>query len=483
MKIRLLPNSLKKKLLFFLLLVTVIIWGLTAFISYKESQNEVTKLFKAELAQSAGVLHAFVESMLHEGSLSEHWDVDHTSNLLHTHELTYQYAGKIAFQLWSVEDGLILRSESAPKFALSQLRNGYSLTTIDEHRWYVFSIANHNGEYIIHVGQREDVREAITIDIARQLMQNFLLGLPVLGIAIWIIVSHTLSPISHLKEQLSKREAGYLESLPLNGLPEEILPLVEELNTLFSQLEQAFENERNFTSDASHELRTPLAGLLTQIQVAQKAKDETMRAQALAKAQQAVLRMTRMVQQLLTLSRVQNQNENLTRIAIDINREIISVISEIESMARNKNIDIEFQSGETLTISGNMQLINIMVRNLIENAVKYSPLNGKVKIRTLREKNKVWFSVEDNGPGIDEQDYDRLTQRFYRCVETANSAEGCGLGLSIVQRIAAIHEAEIHFSRSSMGGLMVLVVFDLPIIRPVAINRRKSYFFRKKSQL
>ncbi len=479
MKFRLLPNSLKKKLLIYLLLGSFATWGLTAFISYKESQHEVTKLFKAELAQSAGVLHAFVESMLHEGSLSEHWDVDHTSNLLHAHELTYRYASKIAFQLWSVEDGLILRSESAPKFPLSELRNGYSLTTIDEHRWYVFSIANHNGEYIIHVGQREDVREAITIDIARQLVQNFLIGLPVLGIAIWIIVSHTLSPISHLTDQLSKREAGYLESLPVSGLPEEILPVVEELNTLFGQLEQAFENERNFTSDASHELRTPLAGLLTQIQVAQKAKDETMRSQALIKAQLAVLRMTRMVQQLLTLSRVQNQNENLTRIAIDINREIVSVISEIEPLAHKKNIDIEYQSGGALCVTGNIQLINVLLRNLVENAVKYSPQNGKVKIRTLREKNQMWLSVEDNGPGIKEEDYERLTQRFYRCVDTANSAEGSGLGLSIVQRIAMIHGAEIHFSRSSLGGLMVLVIFELAFVRPVNINQRKSHFFRK----
>lgn len=480
MKFRLLPNSLKKKLLFYLLLVTVATWGFTAFVSYKESQHEVAKLFKAELAQSAGVLHAFVESMLHEGSLSEHWDVDHTSNLLHTHELTYQYAGKIAFQLWSVEDGLILRSDSAPKFPLSQLRNGYSLTTIDGHRWYVFSIANHNGEYIIHVGQREDVREAITIDIARQLMQNFLIGLPVLGVAIWLIVSHTLSPIEHLTDQLSKREAGYLESLPVSGLPEEIIPVVEELNTLFAQLEQAFENERNFTSDASHELRTPLAGLLTQIQVAQKTQDDNTRVQALAKAQQAVLRMTRMVQQLLTLSRVQNQNENLTRIAIDIDREIIGVISEIEPLAHKKNIDIEFQSVESWSITGNIQLINVLLRNLIENAVKYSPQEGKVKIRTIREKNQLWFSVEDNGPGIDEEEYDRLLQRFYRCVETANSAEGCGLGLSIVHRIASIHEAEIHFSRSKLGGLMVLVVFNLPVVRPVTKNQRKAHFFYKK---
>ncbi len=479
MKIRLLPNSLKKKLLYYLLLVTVITWGATAFISYKESQQEVAKLFRAELAQSAGVLHAFVESMLHEGSLSEHWDPEHTSNLLHTHNLAYKYAGKIAFQLWSVEDGLILRSESAPKFALSSSRNGYSHTTIDEHLWYVFSIANHNGEYIIHVGQREDVREAITHDIARQLQQIFLFGLPVLGVMIWIIVSLTLAPVNHLTEQLARREAGYLEPLPLNGLPEEIIPVVKELNTLFAQLEQAFENERNFTSDASHELRTPLAGLLTQVQVAQKTRDENMRNQALNKAQQAVQRMTRMVQQLLTLSRIQNQTENLTRLGININQEIINVISEIEPLAHRKNTEIEFQHTETLKITGNIELINVLLRNLIENAVKYSPQNGKVRIRCTREKNELWFSVEDNGPGINDVDRERLTQRFFRCVETAHHAEGSGLGLSIVKRIATIHEAEIHFSRSKLGGLYALVVFALPTSSPIRVKSDKAPLLAK----
>ncbi|WP_349431887.1 ATP-binding protein [Methylomarinum sp. Ch1-1] len=480
MSIRVLPNSLKKQLLFYLLFCTLIVWGATAYISFKETQREVAKVFREELAQSAGVLHAFVESMLHEGSLSEHWDPEHASNLLHTHDLTYQYAGKIAFQLWSVDEGLILRSASAPKFALSSIRNGYSQATLDEHLWYVFSIANHDGEYIIHVGQREDVRESITYDVTRQLMQNFLIGLPILGMMIWFIVSHTLAPLNHLTKQLAKREAGYLKPLPINDLPEEIIPVVKELNTLFVQLEQAFENERNFTSDASHELRTPLAGLLTQVQVAQKTQDESVRTQALNKAQQAVQRMTRMVQQLLTLSRIQSQNEKMDQAVININQEIVNLISEIEPLAHRKNIDIEYQSAETLNISGNQQLIDILIRNLIENALKYSPQNGKVKIRSMREKNQLWLSVEDNGPGIKEKDRKRLTRRFFRSVETASTTEGSGLGLSIVQRIATLHDAEIHFSKSSMGGLLVLLIFDLPFATSTAIKHKRTHLFRKK---
>ncbi len=477
----LIPNSLKKRLLFHLVFASLLIWGVTAWVSYIKTQDEVTELFNIELAHSAGVLHAFVESMLHEGALSEHWDPDHTSNLLHTHDLTHKYAGKIAFQLWSSEDGMVLRSESAPRFVLAESYNGYSETIIDGYLWHVFSIANNNGEYVIHVGQRDDIRQVITGEIARQLVLQFLLGLPFLGIGIWMIVSHTLSPINHLTEQLSKREAGYLEKLPTGSLPEEIVPVVNELNNLFVQLEQAFENERNFTADASHELRTPLAGLLTQVQVALKTDDERMRKKALKKSQQAVLRMSRMVQQLLTLSRIQGQNENLTRVGIDLNQEIIQVISETEPLAHKKNIDIEFQYTEAIKITGNVSLIDILIRNLVENAVKYSPQNGHIKIRSCREKNKLLLTVEDSGPGIKDEDRERLTQRFFRSVETANNAEGSGLGLSIVQRIATIHDAGIQFSKSSMGGLQVRISFCLPVMeRVIPVKKRRTRLFRKK---
>jgi two-component system, OmpR family, sensor histidine kinase QseC len=478
MKIRLIPNSLKKQLLLFLLLGSVITWTITAFISFKETQREVEKLFSAELAQSAGVLHAFVESMLHEGSLSEHWDATHASNLLHTHDLSYLYATQIAFQLWSVEEGLLLRSASAPQFALSASRNGYSQTLIDDHLWFVFSIANHDGEYIIHVGQREDVRHAVTHDIARQLVQNFMLGLPLIGIIIWIIVSKTLAPINHLKQQLAKRKAGYLEPIAINGLPGEIIPVVNELNNLFRQLEQAFINERNFTSDASHELRTPLAGLLTQIQVAQRTTDEDMRIQALRQAQHAVMRTTRMVQQLLTLSRVQSQNIQLIRQTLNINEAIIGVISETEVQAHKKSVETEYESTEDLQIDGNPELIHILLRNLIENAIKYVPEHGLVRIRTVQEKDELWLSVEDNGHGIKDADRERLTQRFFRCVETANTVEGSGLGLSIVLRIAAIHQAKLHFARSALGGLHVLVVFKLASGKDITLRNKRNRLFK-----
>lgn len=462
LRLRLVPRSLKKQLLLSLLSSLLLVWGATAFISYKLTRDEITELFNAELAQSARVVHAFVDNMLRQRALTKLWERDKSPELFDTPILGHKYERKIAFQLRSVKDGLVLRSESAPEFALSLTRNGYSETMLDEQLWHVFSLSSENGEYVIHVGQRDDIRRQLVESIAGQQVIGFLVALPVLGVVIWLIVSRTLSPVNQLKEQLASREAGHLQPLSDDKLPEEMQPVVKQINTLFAMLEQAFANERNFTSDASHELRTPLAGILTQVQVAQKTQDPQARDQALQKARQAVLRMTHMVQQLLTLSRVQHHNAVIDKQTIDVNQALIAVIADMDHVAHDKGIEIELQGEDGIAIDANPQLLQVLLRNLLDNAIKYSPSGSRVKIQLRRLKNQCWLSVEDSGPGVADNDYQRITQRFYRCVETAGSVEGSGLGLSIVQRIVSLHGAEVAFGKSVLGGLKVLLKFDLP---------------------
>ena len=456
---RLGPRSLKKQLLFFLLSSLLLVWGATVYVSYRQTRDEITKLFNAELAQSARVVHAFVENLLQQRRLTKLWDQDKSPDLFYMPILGQKYERKIAFQLRSVKDGVVLRSESAPEFALSLTRNGYSETVINHQLWHVFSISTENGEYVIHAGQRDDIRRELVESLASQELLAMLLALPVLGLVIWLIVSRTLRPVNQLKEQLASREVGHLQPLSLDNLPEEVVPMVKQINTLFDLLEQAFANERNFTSDASHELRTPLAGLMTQLQVAQKTQDEGMRNQALQKCQLAVWRMTHMVQQLLTLSRVQHQNAQLSKQVVDINQALIAVIADIEHSAHEKHIEIELSGEESLSVEANPQLLAILLRNLLDNAIKYTHLGGKVHVSFGRDQ-QVWLTIEDNGPGVMDEDYQRITQRFYRCVETAQTAEGSGLGLSIVKRIIRLHDADIDFSKGKMGGLLVSIRFN-----------------------
>lgn len=463
-RLRLAPRSLKKQLLLSLLTSLVLVWGVTAYVNYRQTRDEIAELFNAELAQSARVVHAFVENMLRQRALTKLWEREKTPELFDTPILGHKYERKIAFQLRSVKDGVILRSESAPEFALSLVRNGYSETAINEQLWHVFSLSSENGEYVIHVGQRDDIRRQLVESIAGQQIVGFLIALPILGAVIWWIVSRTLSPVNRLRGELASREAGYLQPLSEQSLPDEIRPVVQQINSLFAMLEQAFANERNFTSDASHELRTPLAGLHTQLQVAQKTVDPAMRAQAIVKAQQAVVRMTHLVQQLLTLSRVQHQ-AGIAIQRVDAYQAMADTIADLDHLAHAKRIDLELQGEAGLAVEANPQLLQILLRNLLDNAVKYTPEGGSVRASCRREDGWVCLTVDDDGPGVADSEYERLSQRFYRCIETANTAEGSGLGLSIAQRIVALHGAEIGFAKSTLGGLQArlrLVAADGP---------------------
>jgi two-component system, OmpR family, sensor histidine kinase QseC len=158
---------------------------------------------------------------------------------------------------------------------------------------------------------------------------------------------------------------------------------------------------------------------------------------------------------------VQHQQAGIAKQSVDVNQALIEVISDLDHAARAKHIDIELQGESGLLIDANPQLFQVLLRNLIDNAIKYSPAQGCIKVVCRREKNRLYLSVDDSGPGVADDDYQRITQRFYRCVETANSVEGSGLGLSIVQRIVALHAAEIDFAKSGLGGLKAILRLDL----------------------
>ncbi|MFZ2172179.1 MAG: ATP-binding protein [Methylococcaceae bacterium] len=532
--------SLRQLLLVSLLSASMLIWGIAAYLNYKVTRDEVANLFDAELAQSAKVLNAFVESLLREGALSGQWNQEQekADQLLHTYNLKnkfkrksafqlwsedeglllrseneptfsvhgfnktniddrlwpifddllqvsalgHKYERKIAFQLWSKKDGLMLRSDSAPKFAFSSSIYGFSDTNFDGHEWHIFSISNSTGEYIIHVGQKEEIRAELTDEISSQLGTQFLIGLPFLGAVIWVIVGLALKPINRLEKALAKREASYLKPLSIKRLPNEIVPVVNEINNLFVQLERAFEHERRFTADASHELRTPLAGLLTQAHVALRTTDEEVRKQALSRIKQGVNRMSYLVQQLLTFSRIESNTEFLTKQNTMVSREVIHVIADLEPEAHKKQIIMEFIEENAVPVVVNGPLVAILIRNIIDNAIKYTPVKGNVLITVTGREKYLQLCVEDSGPGIAPDQYEKSLERFHRCVETATTVKGTGLGFSIVQRIAGIHNADLILGVSQWGGLKVTVLFPLPV-RPVdnSWQKKLSFFSLRKN--
>jgi two-component system sensor histidine kinase QseC len=530
--------SLRQLLLVSLLTAAMLIWGVAAYVSYKQTRDEVANLFDAELSQSAKVLHAFVESLLKEGLLSSYWNQEQVDKRLHTralkhkfkrknafqllpeddglflrddkaaqfalHDFTkpninqplwyvfddllqvnvlsHQYEKKIAYQLWSKEEGLMLYSESAPRFPFSSSDNGFSSANIDGHLWHVFSITDASGEYVVHVAQKDEIRAELTDEISSHAALQLLIGLPFLGVVIWLIVGLSLKPLERLERSLSKREASYLKPLSTRQLPKEIIPVVHEINNLFSQLEQAFEHERRFTSDAAHELRTPLAGLLTQAQVALRTNDDDMRKQALKRIEQAVNRMTYMVQQLLTFSRIDSDTQHLKKEEVELDKEIVQTIVNLEPEAHKKRILLEYVEENPVPVIVNPALIGTLIRNLIDNAIKYTPIKGTVLVSLIGKDRVLQLSVEDSGPGIAPDQYEKSLQRFHRCVETATVVPGTGLGLSIVQRIAAIHNADLVLGVSQFGGLKVTLLLPLPGKAIDDAWQKKLSFFNRLSE-
>jgi two-component system sensor histidine kinase QseC len=243
-------------------------------------------------------------------------------------------------------------------------------------------------------------------------------------------------------------------------LPIEIKPLVMELNQLFMRLKLAFERNKRFAADAAHELRTPLAALKTHAQVALKSENNHERQHALLKVVQGVDRSSHVVAQLLTLSRV-SQEEDLNDVhAIDLHKIAAEVIAHLAPLALEKNIDLELTSSSNHPIiQGNDTAIGILIRNIVDNAIRYTPEKGSIKIAISESENKLIFTVIDTGTGIPDELRNRVFERFYRGV--AETSTGSGLGLAIVHQIAELHHATIHLSTPSNGiGLQFTVYFS-----------------------
>jgi two-component system, OmpR family, sensor histidine kinase QseC len=469
--------SLKRVLLFSLLSTSILLGIVTAYINYTSSKSEASTLFDAELAQSARVLDSLLEGLLQQHSLSQQWiqhrqwDQQKTVVVLPNNTIGHKYEKKLAFQLVSRKYGMlknygvILRSDSAPVFPLAAITNGYSNLYIDQYLWHVFSLADEDDNYIIHVAQRDDVREQLIYQVSKYSIIQLVIRFFLFSLLILLIVKYSLAPIEQLALQLSHRKASYLKPLALKKLPLELAPVVNALNKLFLRLEQAFENERRFTSDAAHELRTPLAGLRTQAQVALKTTDEAVKNQALIRIEQAVGRMTHTLQQLLTLAQIEADTDFLMTEHCDLEQLLLNIIGELEPSAYQRQIELTFlHEQQHLLINANPALIEILIQNLISNAIKYSPVGGQIQISMENTNGIPQFRIEDSGQGIVEADYEHAFKRFYRNVETAQKTSGSGLGLSIVQRIITLHDAKIKLAVSQFGGLKVSVYF-LPLTK------------------
>ncbi|WP_126460876.1 ATP-binding protein [Sulfuritortus calidifontis] len=434
--------SLRARLVLLALAAIIAVWLATAWFTYRDARAEFDELLDAHLAQAASLLVAQVGHELDE------LDLEHAGDGRH--------ARKVAFQIW--QDGqLRLHSLHAPSEPLAERKEGFSERELDGRRWRVYSTRDAGRHIQIHVGERLDIRDKLAVELAENLLRPLLFGLPVLAALIWLAVRQGLRPLDALAAEVAAREPGNLAPIEIGANPAETRPLIERLNTLFARLGRSLEQERRFTADAAHELRTPLAGIRAQAQVALGAGEAAERDRALHNAIAGCDRATHLVEQLLTLARIDAAAQApMATVALrELARE---VLAELAPPALAKGITLELAQGVEQTVTGHPAWLRILLRNLLDNAVRYSSQGGSVRVEIGREQGRAALWVVDTGPGIPEAERARVRERFYRVLGSGEA--GSGLGLSIVQRIAEVHGAELRLLPGAAGrGLKAGIVF------------------------
>jgi two-component system OmpR family sensor kinase len=283
-----------------------------------------------------------------------------------------------------------------------------------------------------------------------------LIVLPFLGLFGWWIVGRGLAPLSAVADTLARRDPTSLEPIATGGLPTEVRPLVDSLNGLLTRLGQAFDSQRRFAADAAHELRSPLTALMLQVGLAERAKTPEERATAFARVEQGVQRASRLVKQLLTMARLDPDAAERPSRPVDLSLVAASTIEELRPLAEARAIRLGIDS-EPAWLLGQEDALQILLANLVDNAIRHTPEGGRIDVRVRRNVGVV-LSVADTGPGIALDERTRVFDRFFRGRDAP--AGGSGLGLAIVQQIAQMHGGSIELTEPENGpGLLVRARF------------------------
>lgn len=444
-------TSIRRRLLVILLGLFLATWLGLATGTYVSTRHEVEELFDAQLAQSARVLLALLQHEIEE----EKEEFDFSAPTL-IYPDKHPYEGKLAFQVWR-GDKLVLRAPNAPDAHLAT-RLGHADQHVGDQPWRVFAMNDPSGTLRLEVGERYDVRSELITEILWQLMLPLLLTLPLLALLMRTGIVRGLRPLYRAATEIADRSPRQMQPVVLDDAPDEIKPLIRALNDLLRRLGQALEGERRFTANAAHELRTPLAGLKAQAQVALRATQNEDRRQALAQIERGVDRATHLVAQLLTLARVDPEAASSSHENVDLTRLAAGVMAELAPAALDKHIEMTLDEHGRGIVRGDAAALAILLRNLLDNAIRYTPVGGSIAVRAQTATGTVRLCVSDTGPGIPPEQRERAFDRFYRLPGTPDS--GCGLGLSIVQRIAELHSASIALVTPEDGqGLRVEVQF------------------------
>jgi two-component system, OmpR family, sensor kinase len=437
-------RSIRARLLAWLFAGVVFVGVTGGLIVYRNALIEADAFFDYHLRQTALILRD--------------QPVEYSLSLpLPANDAAYDFV----VQVWTL-DGLRIYQSRVHAVLPNATTLGFSTVTTTDGAWRVFGAQATTK--VIQVAQPMRVRKQQAADLALKTLRPFALLLPILGFLIWVAVGSAMQPLQRLATLVKARRVDALDPLPNERLPEEVGPLVDALNDLLVRLGIARDRERAFMADAAHELRTPLTALHLQMGTLVRAANETERHEAMEQLSAGVQRAIRLVEQMLSLARQEPRAER-DRVSVPLADIVREVVAELIPLADAKQIDLGISNSEPAVVLGDADALRTLTRNLVDNAVRYTPAGGRVDVSVENEGQAV-LKVLDNGPGIPVEERSRVLDRFYR--RPGSTPPGSGLGMAIVKAIADTHGATLELGSGPDGtGLAVTVRFPAAAGAPI----------------
>jgi len=448
------PVSLQRRLLLYLLISAPLVWGAAVVVSYNRAGHEVNELFDSEMIRLARQVQATLSPSTGDGAASAPLSATGSTGEADVRDL--------AIAVWGGDGRLLLADREGVSLPRLPQAAGFVDLTIGGNAWRAYYLQSFDGRWLVAAGQNAYEREELVYNLTASQLTPWLLVLPLLMVAMAWAVRQALAPVRQLTVELAERGPDDLKPVPTDHAPAELAPLVGAMNALFGRIELGLERERRFTADAAHELRTPLAVLRAQWDVVRRAAgDAEQRALAETKLSAGLDRMDRLVTQLLALSRLDDTSGGRFELPLRWPEVVEAAMSDCLALAERRHIELACDWPEShgrpdpaaaLPLRGDTHLMTLLLRNLLDNAVRYAPPQTQVLLRFGADR----LEVHNAGPALDTTTLQRLGERFYR--PDGQEERGSGLGVSIAQRIAELHGLKLAYGAGPDGLGVVATV-------------------------